>query len=289
MSHLNRVLSDAALSRLLAEDVTYGDLTSEYLGIDKQPARLSFTARAGMTVCGSEEAVRLFQLAGADATLAAPSGAYCDGLLLSAQGDAATLHRVWKIAQVLMELYSGIASATAGIVKSLHEAGFATPLACTRKHFPGTKPMTVKAVRCGGATMHRLGLSETLLLFHEHRIFLDEAPAATVARLHAALPERRLVVEVADSAEALLWAKAGAPVLQLERFGPGQVAALRNELVLARLETVLAVAGGVRGDNAVAYAASGADILVSSAPYNAPPKDVKVEFSRMGGHSRPNA
>lgn len=273
-------LSDDALLRLLAEDVPYGDLTTDLLGIGGHAAALTFAARAGMTVCGTEEAARLFQLAGAEARVAVPSGQFSDGLLLTAEGDVGSLHRAWKTAQVLVELYSGIATGTAAIVRVLHEAGFATPLACTRKHFPGTKTMAVKAVRSGGAYMHRLGLSETLLLFHEHRLFLDEPAAATVARLRAAQPERGLVVEVSDETEALSWAEAGALVLQLERFAPDQVRALKETLAARGLAPILAIAGGVNVGNAVAYAAAGAGILVSSAPYHAPPKDVKVTFSK---------
>lgn len=42
---------------------------------------------------------------------------------------------------------------------------------------------------------------------------------------------------------------------------------------------LLAVAGGVRADNAAAYVAAGADLLVTSAPYSAPPRDIAVSFS----------
>lgn len=274
-------LSDAALAQWLAEDVPYGDLTTEHLGIGDKPATLTFEARGRMTVCGTEEAARLFQLAGARARVLMPSGSSAEAALLTAEGDAAVLHRVWKTAQVLVELYSGIASAVAAIVEALREAGFSTPLTCTRKHFPGTKWMAAKAVRSGGASMHRLGLSETLLLFHEHRLFLDEPAGATLGRLRAALPDRHLVVEVGAQPEALAWAEAGASVLQLERFEPAQVRALKHELALRGLTPSLAVAGGVKLANALEYAAAGADILVSSAPYSAAPKDVKVTFARQ--------
>jgi molybdenum transport protein len=279
---MNLALSDEALLRLLADDAPFGDLTTDQLGIGDRPATLTFTARSGMTVCGTEEAARLFHLAGASAKVVVPSGMASDGLLLTAEGDAATLHRVWKVAQVLVELYSGVASGTAAIVKTLRDAGFDTPLACTRKHFPGTKSMAVKAVRSGGAYMHRLGLSETLLLFHEHRLFLDESATDTVARLRQALPERGLVVEVADEAEAMNWAEAGAPVLQLERFDPDRVHALKAKLAGNRLTPIIAIAGGVNAGNAVDFAKAGAGLLVSSAPYYAAPKDVKVVFRPTG-------
>jgi molybdenum transport protein len=41
---------------------------------------------------------------------------------------------------------------------------------------------------------------------------------------------------------------------------------------------LLAAAGGIRADNAAAYVAAGADFLVTSSPYWAPPKDVQVIF-----------
>ena len=143
-----------------------------------------------------------------------------------AEGSAAQLHRAWKTAQTLVEWASGIASSAAAIVAEA--SGVA--VACTRKNVPGTKAMSVKAVKAGGAVMHRLGLSETLLLFAEHRLFLDEAPAQTVARLRRAQPEKKIVVEVGDGAEALRWAQAGADVLQLEKFSPAAVARVRKQV-----------------------------------------------------------
>jgi molybdenum transport protein len=128
--------------------------------------------------------------------------------------------------------------------------------------------------------MHRLGLSETLLLFAEHRLFLDEVPAHTVARLRRAQPEKKIVVEVCDGTEALRWTQAGADVLQLEKFSPAAVADCRREIHKLPAWPLLAAAGGVRADNAAAYVAAGADLLVTSAPFTAPPRDVQVDFFR---------
>ena len=43
-------------------------------------------------------------------------------------------------------------------------------LLTTRKTFPLSKRFCIKAAICGGATPHRLGLSETILFFDGHRI-----------------------------------------------------------------------------------------------------------------------
>ena len=274
MSYL--ALTDEELSRLLIDDVPCGDLTTETSGIGQCTARLEFRARQEMVVCAIEEAARLFTLSGAKVELSAQSGNKVDkdALLLEVHGTAQVLHRVWKTAQVLVEWASGISTISAAIVS----AAFPVAVACTRKNVPGTKALSVKAVRAGGATMHRLGLSESLLLFYEHRLYLKEIPSVTVARLKRAEPERKLVVEVADITEAMVWANAGAEVLQLEKFTPIAVAECRTALDRAGLPTVLAAAGGIHADNASEYVLAGADLLVTSAPYTAPPKDVKVAF-----------
>ncbi len=276
-------MNDANLRALLEDDTLCGDLTTLTLGIGQQPAQVSFHARQAMTVCGVEQAVRLFELAGAGAggPLSSGTKAQSGELLLQAQGTAASLHRTWKTAQTLMEWASGIASATAAIVA----AAQGVPVACTRKNVPGTKALSVKAVLAGGGIMHRLGLSETLLVFAEHRLFLNETPAQTIKRLRHQQPEKKVVVEVADVAEALLWAAAGADVLQLEKFTPEDVAACRRALTSDAHNTggqrpLLAAAGGIRVDNVAAYVRAGADLLVTSSPYWAPPRDVQVHFKR---------
>jgi molybdenum transport protein len=277
MSYL--ALTDEELARLLGDDVPCGDLTTETSGIGQQAARLEFRARQDMVVCAIEEAARLFALSGTKVDVHVQSGQAVNKneLLLEARGNAQALHRVWKTAQVLVEWASGISTSTAAIVK----AAAPIAVACTRKNVPGTKAMSVKAVRSAGATMHRLGLSESLLLFAEHRLYLDEAPAATVARFKQAEPEKRLVVEVASIEEALIWARAGTDVLQLEKFTPEAVAECRNALGSAGLHILLAAAGGVRADNASAYVCAGSDLLVTSAPFAAPPRDVQVDYFRL--------
>lgn len=281
-------MNDSTLLTLLADDVPHGDLTTDTLDIGKQAAQLEFRARQPMRLSAAEEAVRLFQLAGAQARLIAPSGSALQAgdLILQAQGAASALHSAWKAAQTLVEWASGIATATATIVaaaggvKGAVQGGVA--VACTRKNVPLTKTLSIQAVQAGGGVMHRLGLSETLLVFAEHRLFLDEPPAHTIARLRQRQPEKKIVVEVADGDEALRWAQAGADVLQLEKFSPEAVAACRQALTGQGLSgrSLLAAAGGVRADNAAAYVAAGADFLVTSAPYTAAPKDVQVTFSK---------
>jgi molybdenum transport protein len=277
-------LSDSFLESLLQDDAPCGDATTHALAIGRQPGRMVFRARTGMVLCGAEEALRLGRLRGLRAV--GPFRSSGEQLaagdeIITLDGDAAALHQVWKTAQTLMEYLSGIASSTAGIVAAARRVNPEIGVACTRKNFPGTKAAAIKAVLCGGASPHRLSLSETLLVFAEHRAFLGGEPAAaTVQRLRRQWPERAIVVEVGDETEALLWQQAGADILQLEKMPPEAIERIKRAMPAAA-RTRVAAAGGINYANAEAYARAGADILVTSAPYFAPPRDVAVTITAV--------
>lgn len=125
--------------------------------------------------------------------------------------------------------------------------------------------------------MHRLGLSETVLVFPEHRVYLgNEALADSVERLRRAAPEKTLVIEATSIADALEASGAGFDVIQAEKFTPSDIAALVSELRRVGARPRIAAAGGINRENAADYARAGADILVTSAPYFARPRDVAV-------------
>lgn len=275
-------LGDAELHRLIAEDCPYGDLTTTSLGIAAQDATLTFRARGVMTVAGIEEAARMLELCGGAASLKVRSGdrAETGALLLAADGKANALHAGWKVAQTFTEIWSGVASAAHMLVDAAKAASPGVTIACTRKNVPGTKAMAVKAIRAGGAVPHRLGLSETILVFAEHRLFLDQEWAVTAQRLRSAAPEKKLVIEVGDLDEAMRAATAGFDVIQTERFAPDMIAELLARLDRFRPRPLIAAAAGINPDNVANYVKAGADIIVTSWPYTARPADVKVEFSR---------
>src|SRR5690242_9312008 len=180
-------LPDALLDQLLQDDTPYGDATTWGLGIGDAPGRLVFRARHAQVACCTEEAARMGELRRlqCDGEVVASGTPVAAGtVLLELSGRAADLHAVWKPAQTLMEYAAGIASATAELVAAARRGNPQVAIACTRKNIPGAKAMSVKAILAGGAVPHRLGLSETLLVFAEHRAFLgSEAPLDTVARL----------------------------------------------------------------------------------------------------------
>ena len=175
---------------------------------------------------------------------------------------------------------SGIAGRAALMVERARAANPRVQVAVTRKNLPGAKRVCLEAACCGGATVHRQGLSDSILIFAQHRAFLADGGAKALAahweQWRQAMPERKIAVEVDTPEEALLLARAGADVIQCEKFPlPVLTETVRALRAAAPAITILA-AGGVNGDNAAAYAATGVDVLVTTWPYFGRPADIKV-------------
>lgn len=269
----------ARLDAWLDEDAPFGDLTTDLLAIADVPGRITFAARDAMVLAGAAEAAALLRRAGAHPQDVRPRGTplAAGETFLVADGPAGALHRTWKVAQTLVEHASGIATRARRVVDA---AGPGVVVACTRKSVPGAKALAVDAVRAGGAVMHRLGLSETVLVFPEHRAFLDGEPAGWLPALKARAPERKIVVETDDVADAVTLVRAGADVLQLEKLSPAAVEEAVAAVRAVAPAVVVAAAGGVDETNAAAYARAGANVLVTSAPFFARPGEVRVTLAR---------
>ncbi len=269
----------STIERLLAEDAPHGDLTTLSLGLAGLPGAMEFRAREAMTVAGSDVAADMIALAGAEASAVLAPGARAEAgaLILTAKGPAAALHGSWKAAQTLVEILSGIATAARALVDAVEAANPDVRVACTRKTVPGARRLSMMAIRAGGAIPHRLGLSETILVFAEHRAFMPGVSCAEIAaRLRREAPEKKLAIEVTAVAEAREAIEAAFEIIQLEKMTPADVAAVAQLARGARHRVLVAAAGGVTPDNAGAYVRAGAGLIVSSWPYTARPADVSV-------------
>jgi molybdenum transport protein len=281
------LIANARLEAMLREDAPYGDLTTQALGIGEVRGQVVLRAGTSMTLCCAEEAETLFRLAGCTSIhRVAASGALLEegGTILTAEGPAGALHLAAKVAQALMQVASGVATRATRIRAEARSARPDIVVTCTRQHLPGAKDVMLKAIISGGCMPHRLGLSDSLLVLAQHRAFLGREPAHRwVTRLRAAQPGRQVVVEAGSVDEAVLLAHAGVDAVLCGKLSPEQFAEVARALADHADRPMLAVGGQITESNAAAYARAGADMLVTSAPYSAPPLAVTVTMERVGG------
>jgi molybdenum transport protein len=276
-------ISDTVLDALIAEDVPYLDLTSTVLGIDDVPASIEYYTREACLLCGTEEVVRIMAKLGLSVVTSKPSGAILapGEAFLLAQGDAGAVHMAWKVCLNLLDHCSAIATKTAGMVEAVRAVDPHVEVLTTRKSMPGTKALAIKSVMCGGAMPHRLGLSETVLVFDHHieimggfDAFLDRLPEV---KRHVC--EKKLFVETGpEHARALV--EAGVDGLQFDKVSVVQLTDLVSDLRAIDPHVTLIAAGGINPQNAAVYAGTGVDGLATTALYTAKPLDMSVHIAR---------
>lgn len=275
-------LSDREIERFIEEDVPYGDLTTTLLGIGGKYGQISFTSRENTVLCCTEEAARVLEKSGARITLCMESGLDVEqgSTFLVAEGTAASLHAAWKVALNLLEYASGIATRTRAIVSEAKAVNPGISVVTTRKSFPGTKKIAIKAIMAGGAMPHRLGLSETILVFDKHRTFLDnrESFAETVEILKKRAPEHKIIMEADSYEEALRFAECGADVVQVDKMQPEILTDLAARIHSDHPGIAVSAAGGINAENAARYAKTGIDIMVLSSVYFGKPSDIAVSL-----------
>lgn len=276
-------LCDAELEQLIREDVPYFDLTTFALGIGSTPGRICFTTRHPTVICGTEEVGRMLELCGATVKTRCDSGSLLTpgSIFLEADGPAQALHRGWKVAVNLLEYVSGIATRTRGLVDAARAVNPAVAVVTTRKIFPGTRALTIKAILAGGATPHRLGLGETVLVFPQHLAFLNglDGFIALLDTTKQANPEKKICVEVECQEDAVRVARAGVDVIQIDKMPPQHLLATVHAVREVSSGTQIAAAGGITQDNIREYAATGVDILVTTAAYFGKPADIGVTMT----------
>jgi molybdenum transport protein len=273
--------TQAELEHLLTEDVPYHDETTHALGIDHNPGWLEIHAReADSVLCGTEEISRMAELLGLSVVFSQPSGyrPVQGEAVFKVSGAAGALHKWWRVAVVLLSYASGVASQTRRVLDAVQTINPALHIATTRKTPPGNRKIMIKAVLTGGGAIHRLGLSESILVFAQHRAFLPPSITLTelVKKLRAACPEKRIMLEAESVAEATEAAYARADIVQCDKLSPEILKELVPKLKIINPKLIISAAGGITPDNATKYAMTGVDLLVTSSVYHAMPADFNV-------------
>lgn len=278
------LISDAYLDNLIEEDLHIVDMTVEALGIEDVPGTIDCFPKKNCVVAGVEEAARIFARVGAEVEMCRKSGSPVEAgtIVLRVRGGAGRLHAVYKLAQNVMEYSSGIATRCAAMVASARRASKSIEVLVTRKHFPGGKKLSLKAALAGGAGIHRLGLSDSILVFDQHREFIggSDGFAKMVPVIAERLPEKKIAVEAGSPEEAIAFALAGVDIIQCERFDLTELADCVKKIRGINPNAKVTAAGGVNAENAAQYAATGVDVLVTSWPFFGKPEDIKMKFSR---------
>ena len=272
--------SDAEIDAFIAEDVPYFDLTAELLDISGM-AKIKFLARDSGTICGIEEAASVCKKLGLDTIIHTSSGAKVtqNDMLLEATGDSKAALKAWKPSQNILEYASAVATQTSAMIKVIEEVSCDIHFSTTRKSIPKTKKLALKGVLCGGGYAHRLGLSESVLIFAQYVALANMSLEECIKMAKAKTKEHKIAVEVKNIEDAITATRAGADIVQCDKFTTEELSKTVNEIKNINNNATIIATGGINLQNVSSYAKSHPDIIVSSSVYYSKPFDIKVILS----------
>ena len=250
----------AAQVRLaLAEDVGNGDLTAALVPADAV-AHAEVIVREPAVLCGSawfdevfrqlDPGIRVDWSAGDGEALAA-SQRVC-----TLQGMARPVLSGERTALNFLQTLSGTASRAAQYVAAV--AGTPAVILDTRKTLPGLRLAQKYAVRCGGASNHRIGLFDAVLIKENHIRAAGSIAAALRAAQAATARDVMIEIEVENMAELGQALAAGATRILLDNFSHAQ---LREAVRLTAGRAKLEASGGVSLESVREIALSGVDFI----------------------------
>ena len=296
-------LDDVELRRLaesaLAEDRADQDVTTVALVPEDQTGRGLIIAKAEGILAGLPIARAVFAAAGASLAWRAEQE---DGHRLSPgdrvvtiEGSLASILRAERTALNYLTHLSGVATATAAVVRALEGTG--CRLRDTRKTIPGLRALEKYAVRVGGGTNHRPDLAQGFLIKDNHLAALHNrnlgiADAVRLARQSLARlgnPGMTIEIEVTTVDEARQALAAAADELLLDNMPPDQmreVVALAatsrsdpDEPASSGRHPLLEASGGITLENARAVAQTGVDFISMGAiTHSAQALDMSLEL-----------
>lgn len=279
------VFPEARIDCFISEDVPYLDLTSEVLGVADQAGEMEYYTREECVLAGTDVVRRIARNLGCEVVAVRFDGdrIAAGESFMTLRGPASALHQVWKVGLNTFDHLSAVATKTRQMVDAAHEANPRCEILTTRKSMPGAKDLLTAAVRAGGAWPHRLGLSETVLVFDHHIAFLGgfDAFVGRLPEIKRRCVEKKLFVEAGEE-QARILARAGVDGIQFDKVPVEQLASLVEELRAIDPHLTLIAAGGINPGNAAAYAATGVDGLATTAPFSAKPLDMSVRMRPVG-------
>ncbi len=270
------------IDNFINEDLPYFDLTTNLAGLKGRKIELSFVSRDEGVLSSTEEATKVFQKLGCD-TIGSKSSSERVSIgdtILSVVGSAEDVLSGWKAAQNILEYASGIATLTDKVVRLAKSVNPNTQVVATRKTMPGAKKLLIKAIVSGGAMPHRLGLSESVLFFAQHIELMGgwQQFVAHFEEIKSKTGEKKIIIEVEDLQGALDAVLVGADIVQIDKVKPCEAVKIIEQIKKQNRSILVSIAGGINFGNVSDYAATGADILVTSALYHAKPLDITTKI-----------
>jgi len=262
--------------RALAEDLGWGDVTTDAIVPGDLRARGVIVCKCDCVVAGLDVAAEAFtQLdPGCSFDRRCKEGDRCKpgDTVAEVRGQAAAMLTAERTALNFLQRLSGIATLTRRFVDA---TGGKITILDTRKTTPTLRALEKYAVRAGAGTNHRAGLDDGILIKDNH-IRLAGGIGEAVSRMKEADAEMPIEVEAQSLAQVDEALGAGADIILVDNLPLDQV---REAVSRIRGRAKVELSGGVTLDRLPELAKTGADyVSIGALTHSAPAADLSFEL-----------
>ena len=281
---LTKSVIENAVRAFFAEDVGYGDITSDALISPKRTAKGRIICKENATAAGIEEALLLLELVGCKGKAEVQDGdrVKSGAVILSTRGPARALLGVERTLLNLLSHMSGVATATADFVSIANrESRGRIRIACTRKTLPGLRYFEKRAVELGGGDTHRLRLDDEVLIKDNHLELAGSITECIEKTKKTVSFTKKVEIEVTEPDQAVEAAKAGADIVLLDNMTPKEAGSSVSLLIRKGLRdrVLVEASGGITRENLASYAKTGVDVIsVGAITHSASAIDISLEI-----------
>ena len=274
---LNPDAINSKVSEALSEDSITDDLTSQATITQSQVSEARFVTRKSGVIAGCLVAAAVLEQCGINEyELLVKDGqeVSANTELIRLKAETRSILKAERTALNFLSHLSGIATFTNLWVKEVSSSK--TAIRDTRKTTPGLRELEKYAVRMGGGLNHRMNLSDQALIKDNH-IAAAGSVSQAINRVKKAAPGALIEVEV-DTLEQLKEAlQCSVEIVLLDNMSIEQTKAAVE--IAKGSNTKLESSGGLKLENAAAYAATGVDYLaVGALTHSAPVLDIGLDF-----------
>ena len=269
---------DKVLDLAFAEDVPFGDPTTEAFVPSEAAAEAALISRGSGVLAGQEVFLRAMRRLdqSVDVVQHTDDGArFSPGdMLASVHGPAHAVLTAERVALNLVQRLSGIATLTARFVDAV--AGTGVRIVDTRKTTPGLRTLERYAVRCGGGHNHRFNLSDAVMAKDNHLALVADLTQAVI-QARSRLPHTMHIEVEVDRMDQIEPALAGgADTIMLDNFTCDQ---LRRGVALIDGRATVEASGSVSLDAVGEIAATGVDVIsVGALTHGVPAVDLGLDM-----------
>jgi nicotinate-nucleotide pyrophosphorylase (carboxylating) len=273
-----RLAAQDIIALALAEDLGTGDITARATIPTEAQGRAVLLAKAPGVVAGLPVASLVFTAVDPAITM---TYLVSDGQTITAgdrlaevRGPVRSLLTAERTALNFLQRMSGIATATARYVAAVQ--GTRSRIVDTRKTAPGHRALDKYAVRMGGGTNHRFGLSDGVLIKDNHLAATGSIADAVRAARAAAPHTLKVEVEVTSLVMCREAIAASVDIIMLDNMSLDD---MRACVTLVDGRALVEASGGVTLDRVRAIAEVGVDLIsIGALTHSVQALDISLEY-----------